>query len=147
MNNKEQIEILLVEDNEGDIRLLKEAFKEGKTKKNLNVVNDGEEVLSYLRKEGRYANSLCPDLILLDLNLPKKDGRELLKELKQDESLKRIPIIILTSSTADEDILKVYNDHATCYITKPYGLDQVFEITKKIDDFWFSFNLMQLPPK
>lgn len=143
MNN---IDILLVEDNEGDIRLLKEAFKVGKTKKNLNVVSDGEKALSYLRKEGSYISSSRPDLIILDLNLPRKDGHEVLKAIKQDESLKRIPVIILTSSAANSDIIKVYNDYAICYIIKPYALDEVFNLTTKIEEFWFNFSLLKLPP-
>ncbi len=143
---KRQIEILLVEDNPGDIRLLKEALKEGKIIKNLNIVNDGEEALNYLHKQGRFLNSSSPDLILLDLNLPKKDGRELLKEIKQDDLLKKIPVIILTSSTVEKDIIEAYNDHATCYIVKPYLLDEVLNLTKKIEDFWFDFSLVKLPP-
>ena len=145
MNNENgrPIEILLVEDNPGDIRLTKEAFKEGKLKNHLNVVEDGKEAISFLKKEGQYADAPRPDLILLDLNLPKKDGREVLSEIKVDKNLKRIPVVILTTSKAEEDILKTYNHHANCYITKPVDMDQFINVVKYIEDFWFT--IVRLP--
>lgn len=135
--NGKPAEILLVEDNPGDVRLTVEAFKEGKIKNNLSVAIDGVEAMAFLRKEGKYANATRPDLILLDLNLPKKDGREVLEEIKCDPDLKRIPVVILTTSEAERDIMKAYNLHANCYITKPVDLDQFVKIIKQIDKFWF----------
>jgi len=130
-------EILLVEDNPGDVRLAKEGLKESKVTNNLHVVEDGEEAIAFLRKEGEYSNAVTPDLILLDLNLPKKDGREVLAEIKADEQLRRIPIVILTTSKAEEDIIKTYNLHANCYVTKPVDLDQFVKIVKSVNSFWF----------
>lgn len=138
------IEILLVEDNPGDVRLTLEALEEGKVMNNLSVVGDGVEALAFLRQEGKHADAPYPDLILLDLNLPKKNGYEVLKEIKKDPSLKRIPVVILTVSKDEEDILKSYNLHANCYITKPVDLDQFINIVKSIEDFWLS--LVKLPP-
>jgi len=138
------IEILLVEDNPGDVRLTKEALKDSKIRNNLSVVMDGVEALAFLRKEVKYTNAPRPELILLDLNLPKKDGREVLKEIKDDDDLKRIPIAILTISKAEEDIIKTYNSHANCYITKPIDMDQFVKIVKAIEDFWFT--IVTLPP-
>lgn len=132
------IEILLVEDSKGDARLVQEAFKEGKIRNNLSVVEDGEAAMQFLRKEGQYASAPRPDLILLDLNLPKKDGREVLAEIKQDDRLKRIPVVILTMSQAEEDILKTYNLHANCYVTKPVDLEQFFKVIRMIEDFWLT---------
>jgi CheY-like chemotaxis protein len=139
------IEILLVEDNPADVRLTKEALLEEKLHNSLNVVNDGVEAIAFLRKEGKYSNSARPDLILLDLNLPKKDGREVLKEIKNDDDLKRIPVVVLTVSKAEEDILKTYNLHANCYITKPIDLNQFSKVVKSIKDFWLT--IVKLPPK
>ena len=139
----ELIEILLVEDNPGDVRLTQEAFKEGKVRNNLSVVNDGIEALVFLRQEGQYANAPRPDVILLDLNLPKKDGREVLAEIKQDPALRRIPIVILTTSEAERDILQTYYMHANCYITKPVDLDQFIIVIKSIESFWL--NVVKLP--
>jgi len=130
------IEILLVEDNAGDIRLTKEALKEGKVLNKLTVVQDGVEALLCLRQQGQYAQARRPDLILLDLNLPKKDGREVLQEIKNDESLKRIPVVILTTSQDEQDVLKTYGLHANCYITKPVELEQFITVVKAIEDFW-----------
>lgn len=130
------IEILLVEDNAGDIRLTKEALKEGKVLNKLTVVQDGVEALFCLRRQGQYAEARRPDLILLDLNLPKKDGREVLQEIKNDESLKRIPVVILTTSQDEQDVLKTYGLHANCYITKPVELEQFITVVKAIEDFW-----------
>ncbi len=145
MATSRPIEILLVEDNPGDVRLTKEALKENKINNNLNVVGDGVEALDYLKKKGKYAKNSRPDLILLDLNLPRKDGREVLTEIKKDEGLKRIPVVILTTSSAEEDILNTYNLHANCYITKPVDLEQFLKVVKSIEDFWIS--IVRLPPK
>ncbi len=139
-----QVEILLVEDNLGDIRLTKEAMKEAKIINNLNVVEDGIEALAYLRKKGNFKGVKRPDLILLDINLPKKNGREVLAEIKQDIHLKQIPVVILTVSNAEEDIIKTYELHANCYITKPVDMEQFIKVVKSIDAFWFS--IVKLPP-
>lgn len=138
-----QIDILLVEDNPGDVRLTMEAFKEAKVRNVLYVVGDGEQALSFLRQEGEFTDKPRPDLILLDLNLPKKDGREVLAEIKSDENLKRIPVVILTTSSAEEDILRTYNLHANCYITKPVDLDQFVKVVKSIENFWLT--IVKLP--
>ena len=139
------IEILLVEDNPADVRLMVETLKEEKICNNLNVVVDGEQALMYLRKQGKFSKAVRPDLILLDLNLPKIDGREVLKEIKSDENLKMIPVVILTVSKAEEDILKTYKLHANCYITKPVDLAQFAKVAKSIQDFWLT--IVKLPPK
>ena len=145
MKNKfKAVEILLIEDNPGDVRLTVEALKESKIINNLNVVYDGIEALSYLQKEGIYKDKPRPDLIILDLNLPKKDGREVLGEIKSEDSLKQIPIVILTTSEAEEDIIKSYELHANCYITKPVNMEQFIKVVKSIGDFWFS--IVMLPP-
>lgn len=143
--NSRTIEILLVEDNPGDARLTLEAFKEGKVINNLTVMKDGVEALAYLRRQGTYANSAAPDLILLDLNLPKKDGREVLAEIKADEHLKRIPVVVLTTSAAHEDVARAYGAHANCYITKPVDLDQFLSVVRSIESFWLS--LVKLPSR
>src|SRR5664280_1012022 len=132
------IEILLVEDNPGDVRLTKEALKEGRFANLINVAVDGFEAMAFLRREGKYANASRPDLILLDLNLPKKNGREVLAEIKTDERLRRIPVVVLTTSSAEQDILKTYDLHANCYITKPVDLDQFIGVVKAIEEFWFT---------
>ena len=131
-------EILLVEDNPGDVRLTREALKEGKILNHVSVVGDGVEALAFLRREDKYANAVRPDLILLDLNLPKKDGREVLAEIKADAGLKKIPVVILTTSAAEQDILKTYDLHANCYIIKPVDLEQFIKIVQLIEDFWFT---------
>ena len=131
-------EILLVEDNPGDVRLTREALKEGKILNHVSVVGDGVEALAFLRREDKYANAVRPDLILLDLNLPKKDGREVLAEIKADVGLKKIPVVILTASAAEQDVLKTYDLHANCYITKPVDLEQFIKIVRLIEDFWFT---------
>ena len=141
--NGRPAEILLVEDNPGDVRLIVEAFKEDKLRNNLDVVEDGVEALAFLRREDKYADTPRPDLILLDLNLPKKDGREVLAEIKADENLRRIPVVILTTSKAEEDILKAYNHHANCYITKPIGLEQFIKVVKSVKEFWLT--IVKLP--
>ncbi len=137
------MEILLVEDNPGDVRLTIEGLKEGKVRNNLSVVEDGVEALAFLRKEGKYSDAVRPDLILLDLNLPKKDGREVLSEIKSDNDLCRIPVVVLTTSKAEQDILKAYSLHANCYITKPVDLDQFIAVVESIEDFWFT--IVKLP--
>ncbi len=148
MNNEESsktIEILLVEDNPADIRLAQEAFKDAKVRNILHTVGDGVEAMAFLRREGKYADVTRPDLILLDLNLPKKDGREVLAEIKTDERLKLIPVVILTVSKDEEDILKTYNLHANCYITKPIDFEQFMKVVKSIEEFWLT--IVKLPPK
>ncbi len=137
------IEILLVEDNPGDIRLTREALRDGKIYNNLYVARDGVEAMAFLRKTDQYANAPRPDLILLDLNLPRKDGHEVLAEVKSDENLRRIPVVILTTSQAEEDIIKTYDLHVNCYITKPVDLDQFVKIVKSIEDFWLT--IVKLP--
>ncbi len=139
------VDILLVEDNPGDVRLTEEALKEGKVLNKLHIARDGVEAMAFLRRQDKYADAVRPDLILLDLNLPKKDGREVLAEIKTDEGLKRIPVVILTTSGAEEDIIKTYDYHANCYITKPIDLDQLINVVKSIEDFWLS--LVKLPPE
>ncbi len=137
------VEILLVEDNPGDVRLTQEVLKEGKMNNNLYVAKDGVDAVTFLRREGEYADSPVPDLILLDLNLPKKDGREVLAEIKADSDLKHIPVVVLTTSKAEQDIHKAYNLHANCYITKPVDLDQFIQVVKSIEDFWLT--IVKLP--
>jgi len=132
------VEILLVEDNPGDVRLTKEVLMEGKVRNNLQVVGDGVEAMAFLRREHSYAKAPRPDLILLDLNLPKKDGREVLQEIKADRQLKRIPVVVLTTSDADEDILRSYDLRANCYITKPVDLDQFIRVIRSIETFWLT---------
>jgi len=138
------IEILLVEDNPADVRLTVESLKEGKVYNVLHVVDDGEEAISFLQKQGKYADKPRPDLILLDLNLPKKNGHEVLAEIKGNDELKRIPVVILSASKAEEDILKSYGLHANCYITKPVDLDHFIHVIKNVKDFWFT--IVKLPP-
>lgn len=142
--NVEAVEILLVEDSPGDVRLTKEALKDSKLYNNLNVVPDGVEAIAFLRREGNYANAPRPDLILLDLNLPRMDGRQVLQEIKNDDSLKRIPVVVLTTSANETDIFITYNLHANCYITKPVDFSQFMSVVKSIENFWFS--IVKLPP-
>ena len=137
------MEILLVEDNPGDVRLTLEAFKGGRVANNFTVMNDGVEALAYLRQQGPYANAARPDLILLDLNLPKKDGPEVLAEIKADEHLMKIPVIVWTTSAAEEDIARAYGAHANCYITKPVDLDQFVGVAHGIESFWLT--MVKLP--
>jgi len=138
------VDILLVEDNPGDVRLAKEALKESKMLNMIYVVEDGMEAIAFLRKQGKYADKPRPDLILLDLNLPKKDGREVLADIKSDKDLRRIPVVILTVSSAEEDVLKSYSLHANCYITKPIDLDQFIKVVKAVENFWLT--IVKLPP-
>ena len=138
MGRGRPVEILLVEDNPGDERLTREALKEGKVYNNFHWVKDGVEALDFLRRTGKFGAAPRPDIILLDLNLPKKDGREVLAEIKKDETLKRIPVVILTTSKAEEDVLKTYNLHANCYVTKPVDLEKFIVVVKSIDAFWLT---------
>lgn len=146
MNHEAKIklaDILLVEDNPGDVRLAKEALKESKLLNKLYQVEDGIKAMAFLRQEGEYSDVPRPDLVLLDLNLPRKNGGEVLAEIKMDETLKRIPVVILTVSRAEEDVLKSYNLHANCYISKPFDMEQFVKVVKSIEDFWFS--IVKLP--
>ena len=138
------IEVLLVEDDEGDILMTREALAEGKVINRLNVVNDGVEALAYLRRDGEYAEASRPDLILLDLNLPKMDGRQVLEEVKADDDLRRIPVIVLTTSAAEADVLRSYDNHANAYVTKPVDFVRFIEVVRQIDDFFIS--VVRLPP-
>ncbi|MBN1312242.1 MAG: response regulator [Anaerolineae bacterium] len=141
----EPVSILLVEDNPGDVRLTTEALKEAHVHNNLYVVEDGVKAMAYLRREDDFADALRPDVILLDLNLPKKDGRQVLAEIKEDEELRRIPVVVLTTSEAEQDILMTYDLHANCYISKPVDLDQFIRVVQAIEDFWLC--VVKLPPK
>jgi chemotaxis family two-component system response regulator Rcp1 len=139
------IQILMVEDNPDDIELTVEALKDARVGNSLSVVKDGEEALSYLHCQGKYQQAVRPDLILLDLNMPKKDGRDVLREIKTDPHLKRIPVVILTTSQAEEDILHTYDLHANCYITKPVDFNQFLKVVRSIEDFWLT--VVKLPPR
>lgn len=139
------VEILIVDDSVEDIDLMMEALEGTKLANNVSVVHDGVEALSFLRKQGKYSNASTPALVFLDLNMPKKDGREVLEELKSDESLKHIPIVILTTSKDEEDIAKAYKAHANCYVTKPVDIQQFAKVVSAIDNFWFA--IVELPPK
>jgi chemotaxis family two-component system response regulator Rcp1 len=139
------IEILLVEDNPGDVRLTIEALRENRVQINLYVARDGEEAMAFLNRTEPFEDAVRPDLILLDLNLPKKDGREVLEEIKCDPILRRIPVVVLTTSSAETDILKTYDLHANCFITKPVDLDQFLRVIKSIEDFWLA--IVKLPPR
>ena len=143
MENLKLVEILLIEDNPGDARLTREALKDGKVRNSLHIVYDGEEATDFLFKRNQYKNAPRPDLIILDLNLPKKNGQEVLAEIKADDSLKSIPVIILTISKQEQDIIRSYNLHANCFLIKPIDLNQFFEVIKSIEDFWLT--LVKLP--
>jgi CheY-like chemotaxis protein len=136
-------EFLLVEDNPGDVRLTCEALTESKVKNNLSIVGDGLEAMAFLRREGKYADAPRPDVILLDLNLPKKNGLEVLEEIKADSSLKRIPVVIVTSSEAEQDVLKTYDLHVNCYVNKPVDLEQFIKVVQSIETFWLT--IVKLP--
>jgi chemotaxis family two-component system response regulator Rcp1 len=138
MNSMRPVDILLVEDSPSDVRLTREALKEAKVLNTLHVVGDGMAALAFLHKEGQYAESPTPDLILLDLNLPKKDGREVLADVKQDEKLRRIPVVVLTTSRAEEDIVRTYNLHANAYVTKPVDLGQFLSVVRSLEEFWLA---------
>ena len=144
-NGIKVIDILLVEDNPGDVRLAQEALKESKVRNNMIVVEDGVEAMEFLHQRGKYAKAPRPDLILLDLNLPRKNGREVLAEIKSDDNLKRIPVVVLTVSRDEQDVIKAYNLHANCFITKPLDFEQFIKITKTIEEFWLT--IVRLPPK
>ena len=139
------VEILLVEDNKGDVGLIEEVFEEAKIKNSLHVAEDGEEAMLYLRREGKFLSSPHPDLILLDLNLPKKDGREVLREIKEDSNLKNIPVVVLTTSGAEKDIIRAYELHANAYVTKPIDFNQFINVIGSIVNFWLG--VVQLPTK
>jgi CheY-like chemotaxis protein len=141
----QSVEILLVEDNAGDIRLTLEALKSAKISNNINVVRDGVEAMAYLRREGEYVDATRPGLMLLDLNLPRKSGYEVLEELKTDEDLRRIPVVVLTSSKAEEDVLRSYDLHANSYVTKPVGLQEFAKVVSAIEGFWLT--IVELPPR
>lgn len=144
MSNR-PIEILLVEDNPGDVRLTIEALRDGKVNNRLSVARDGMEALAFLHREGKFADAVQPDVILLDLNLPRKNGHEVLAELKADPDLKRIPVVVLTTSKADEDVVRSYDLYANCFITKPVDLEQFMTVVQSIEVFWLT--IVKLPPK
>ena len=139
------IEVLLVEDDPGDVLMTQEAFEEHKVRNRLTVVSDGVEALAYLRQQEPFADAVRPDLVLLDLNLPKRDGREVLAEIKGDESLRQIPVVVLTTSQAEEDVLRSYRLHANAYVTKPVDFEQFINVVRRIDDFFVS--VVKLPPR
>ena len=143
--NIKHIEILLVEDSPADILITREAFQDARLMNTIHVVEDGVKALEFLRREGTYASAPRPDLILLDLNLPRKNGREVLAEIKEHDEFKAIPVIVLTTSNADEDILNAYNLHANCYVIKPVGFDNFLKAVQSIENFWFS--IVVLPPE
>lgn len=143
--HSKMIEILMVEDNPADVRLTQEAFKDAKMLNHMNVVEDGEAAMEFLRREGRYADAPRPDLVLLDLNLPKKDGREVLEEIKDDPELRRIPVVVLTTSGDEKDILRAYDHHVNAYVTKPVDLDNFMKIVELVEDFWLT--VVKLPPR
>lgn len=138
------VRILLAEDNPGDVRLLRETLKESRIRNHLDVVDNGVDVIRFLHRSDEFGGVALPDLILLDLNLPRKDGREVLAEIKSDPRLRRIPVVVLTSSKADEDIVRSYDLHANAYVTKPVGLDQFVDVVRQIEGFWFG--IVRLPP-
>ena len=139
---RKPVEILLVEDNPGDIRLLQEAFKEGGFTSRLSIARNGEEALAFLRQEGEYAKSPRPAFILLDLNLPRKDGREVLAEIKKEKNLRQIPVVVLSTSTSTEDVRRAYDLHANCYIPKPVDLDKLVQLGRSLEEFWISTALL-----
>jgi two-component system response regulator len=144
-NPADPIEILLVEDSPTDALLAKEALGDSKLNNNLHIVPDGVEAMAFLRSEGKYVDSPRPTLILLDLNLPKMDGREVLAEVKADDKLKRIPVVVLTTSKSDDDVAQAYGLHANCYVVKPVNYDQFEEVVKSIENFWFATATLALP--
>ena len=139
------VEFLLVEDNPGDVRLTQEALKDSKVRNNLNILGDGMSALAFLRREAPHEHAPRPDIILLDLNLPKMDGRELLSHIKADPKLKRIPVVVITSSEAEQDILRTYDLHVNCYVTKPVDLDQFIKVVQSIETFWLTIVQLPLP--
>lgn len=145
MSDREPVEILLAEDNPGDVKLTRKALEQGKLVNNLHVVTDGVEAMQYLRGEGEYAGTPRPDLVLLDLNMPRKDGREVLEDIKHDDELKRIPVVVLTSSDAEEDVVESYDLHANAYLTKPVDFDGFMDIVGTLENFWLE--VVKLPPE
>jgi CheY-like chemotaxis protein len=143
--DREPVEILLAEDNPNDIRMTRRAFEKGKFRNNLHVAEDGVEALAFLNQEGAYADKPRPDLVLLDLNMPRKDGRDVLETVKNDDQLKRIPVVVMTSSEAEEDILQSYDLHANAYLTKPVDFDGFIDIVERIEDFWLT--VVKMPPE
>jgi CheY-like chemotaxis protein len=143
--NLDVIDVLLVEDDAGDVLLIQEAFQDNKVRNRLHVVSDGVEALSFLRREGEHANAPQPDLVLLDLNLPRKDGREVLAEIKADDELRHIPVVVLTTSKAEEDVLRSYKLHANAYVTKPVDFDRFIDVVRQIDEFFVT--VVKLPPR
>jgi len=141
------MEILLVEDNPGDVRLMQEVLKEGQVETHLNVVSDGSEALAFLRREGPYTTAIQPDLILLDLNLPQKEGHEVLAEVKADPASRRIPVVVLTSSAAAQDVLKSYDLHANCHLRKPMNLEEYLQLIKALEEFWFTLAILPSRPE
>jgi CheY-like chemotaxis protein len=141
----EPVEILLAEDNPGDAKLTRKALEQGKVINNLHVVTDGVEAMAYLRREGKYAHRPRPDLVLLDLNMPRKDGREVLQDIKSDDDLRRIPVVVMTSSEAEEDIVQSYDLHANAYVTKPIDFDGFLDVVGSLEDFWLS--VVKMPPE
>ena len=145
MGQREPVEILLAEDNPGDVKLTRKALEEGRLANNLHVTTDGVETMAYLRGEGDYVDTPRPDLVLLDLNMPRKDGREVLEEIKESEDLRRIPVVILTSSEAEEDVIKSYECHANAYLTKPVDFDGFLDVVGSLEEFWLQ--VVKLPPE
>jgi chemotaxis family two-component system response regulator Rcp1 len=145
MSQRDAVEILLAEDNPGDVKLTRKALDQGSLLNNLHVVEDGVEAMQYLQREGEYADAPLPDLVLLDLNMPRKDGREVLKEIKEDEQLCRIPVVVLTSSEAEEDVARSYELHANAYLTKPVDFDGFLEVINTLEEFWLE--VVKLPPE
>jgi chemotaxis family two-component system response regulator Rcp1 len=143
VNGETAMHVLLVEDNPGDVRLTREALKDAKMHLNLHVASDGVEAMQFMRREGKYGDSPRPDLVLLDLNLPRKDGRAVLEEIKTDDALKSIPVVVLTTSSSDADIERSYMLHANCYISKPVDMEGFLTVVQSIDDFWLS--VVKLP--
>ena len=143
--NLDVIDVLLVEDDAGDVLLIQEAFQDNKVRNRLHVVSDGVEALSFLRREGEHADAPQPDLVLLDLNLPRKDGREVLAEIKADDELRHIPVVVLTTSKAEEDVLRSYKLHANAYVTKPVDFDRFIDVVRQIDEFFVT--VVKLPPR
>jgi chemotaxis family two-component system response regulator Rcp1 len=137
-----KVEILLVEDNPGDIRLIQEAFRDGQVHSHLNIARDGEQAMAYLRQEGTYSKSPRPAFILLDLNLPRKDGREVLAEIKKDKSLRQIPVVVLSTSTSEEDVRRAYDLHANCYVPKPLDVEQLMHLGRALEEFWLGTVLL-----
>lgn len=144
-DRREPIEILLVEDNPGDIRLIQEAFKESGFSSHLNIARDGEQALAFLRQQGEYAKSPRPAFVILDLNLPRKDGREVLAEIKKEKGLRQIPVVILSTSTSAEDVLRAYDLHANCYVPKPLDIERLVQLGRSLEEFWLSTAILPAP--